>query len=182
MRKLYLSLCFSIVLASPAAAQLTTKRVVEPISPPSSQDIYRVSADNTPSGFVVPRFVSLKFTRVNARTGPSRDHSIAYQYQRRGLPLLIVAETEMWRKVRDISGDEAWVRKPALSGTRTVIALRQTSLRSKPKSDAREIARTDPQAVLRLEQCDNDGWCQVKAENGMKGWTRQADLWGASRP
>ena len=107
-----------------------------------------MSADQTPSGFAVPRYVSLKFTKVNARTGPSRDHPIAYQYQRRGLPVMIVAETEMWRKIRDISGDEAWVRKPALSGSRTVIALNPTSLRKKPKADAREIARTESNLSL----------------------------------
>lgn len=179
MRRLTLSLVFSCLFAVPAAAQ---DRIVEPIPAASTQNLYRVSADRTPSGFMVPRFVSLKFTKVNARTGPSRDHAIAYQYQRRGLPLLIVAETEMWRKVRDISGDEAWVRKPALSGARTVMATRQTSLRSKPKSDAREVARTDALAVLRLESCNGEGWCQVKAENGLKGWAREPDLWGASRP
>jgi len=183
MRKLSISLLISVLFVSPALAQDRTTRVVEPVPAAASiQNLYRVSADQTPSGFIVPRFVSLKFTKVNARTGPSRDHAIAYQYQRRGLPLLIVAETEMWRKVRDISGDEAWVRKPALSGARTVIALRETSLRSKPKPDAREVARTDVQAVMRLESCDGNGWCQVKAENGLKGWAREQDLWGASRP
>jgi len=70
---------------------------------------------------------------------------------------MIVAETEMWRKVRDISGDEAWVRK-------------------------REIARTDPKALLNLKQCRN-GWCEVKSESsGLKGWARQDMLWGAKRP
>ncbi len=53
------------------------------------RDIYRVSGNQTPSGFDVPRFVSLKFGKVNARTGPSRNHPIAYQYQRRGLPLIV---------------------------------------------------------------------------------------------
>jgi len=157
------------------------KRVVEPIPAASTANLYRVSADRTPSGFVVPRFVSLKFSKVNGRTGPSRDHPIAWQYQRRGLPLLIVAETEMWRKVRDISGDEAWVRKPALSGARTVIAKELTSVRSRPNASAREIARIDQNALLRLEAC-KDGWCEVKSESGLKGWSRQDMLWGAKRP
>ena len=186
-RTLLPTLCSALLCltAIPAAAQdsaPTVRRVVEPVRVASTDNLYRVSADQTPSGFVVPRYVSLKFTRVNARTGPSRNHPVAWQYQRRGLPLLVVAETEMWRKVRDISGDEAWVRKPALSGNRYVLAMRQTSVRAKPKSDAREVARTDPQALLRLEACDADGWCEVKAENGLKGWAREADLWGAARP
>ena len=181
MRKIILSLLTCLLVAAPAAAQDRVKRVVEPIPAANMENFYRVGADQTPSGFVVPRFVSLKFSKVNGRTGPSRDHPIAWQYQRRGLPLLIVAETEMWRKVRDISGDEAWVRKPALSGTRTVFALDSTPLRSRPEPDAREVARTDPQALLRLQEC-RKGWCEVKSENGLKGWARQEALWGAERP
>jgi len=179
MRSLYFIVCLSALASTPAWAQVETKRVVEPVPQSNAQNIYRVSADRTPSGFAVPRFVSLKFSKVNARTGPSRDHPIAYQYQRRGLPVMIVAETEMWRKIRDISGDEAWVRKPALSGSRTVIALNSTSLRKKPQGDSREIARTEVNTVLKLENCNDKGWCEVKSENGLKGWTRKIDLWGA---
>lgn len=187
MRKIILSVLATGLFVSPAIAQKPTatpnkvKRVVEAIPASTTSDLYRVSADRTPSGFMVPRFVSLKFSKVNGRTGPSRDHPIAWQYQRRGLPLMIVAETEMWRKVRDISGDEAWVRKPALSGARTVLALQTTSIRTRPNATAREVARTDPQALLRLEDC-RDGWCEVKSETGFRGWARQDMLWGASRP
>ena len=181
MRKIILSLLPALIIASPVAAQDQVNRVVEPIPAASTDNLYRVNADRTPSGFVVPRYVSLKFSKVNGRTGPSRDHPIAWQYQRRGLPLLIVAETEMWRKVRDISGDEAWVRKPALSGSRTVLAMQSTSLRSRPDARAREVARTDAKALLRLQNC-REGWCEVKAENGIKGWARQDTLWGAQRP
>ncbi len=170
-----------LLLATPTLAQDRVKRVVEPVLAASTQDLYRVNADRTPSGFDVPRFVSLKFSKVNGRTGPSREHPIAWQYQRRGLPLLIVAETEMWRKVRDISGDEAWVHKPTLSGARTVMATRQVTLRTRPNPKSREVARTDKMALLRLDTCSG-GWCEVKAENGLKGWARQDGLWGASRP
>ena len=181
MRKVLYSLLPALLIAQPAIAQDRVKRVVDPIPVASLDNLYRVNADKTPSGFVVPRYVSLKFSKVNGRTGPSREHPIAWQYQRRGLPLLIVAETEMWRKVRDISGDEAWVRKPALSGIRTVLALQNTPLRSKPDAHAREVARTEAKALLRLQEC-KDGWCEVKAENGLKGWARQDALWGAKRP
>jgi len=181
MRKFILPFLYTLLLSSPALAQDKPVRVVEPVTAASTDNLYRVSADRTPSGFNVPRFVSLKFSKVNGRTGPSRDHPIAWQYQRRGLPVLIVAETEMWRKIRDVSGDEAWVRKPALSGSRTVLALHSTSLRSRPDARAREVARTDAQALLRLQNC-REGWCEVKSENGIKGWTRQDALWGAKRP
>jgi len=172
MRKIILPLLAASCVASfnlpqgQAVAQDRIKRVVEDIPAATTDNLYRVSADRTPSGFNVPRFVSLKFSR---------------QYQRRGLPVMIVAETEMWRKVRDITGDEAWVRKPALSGSRTALTLQTASIRSRPNGSAREIARTDPKTLLRLQTC-RDGWCEVKSDTGVKGWTRQDMLWGAKRP
>lgn len=181
MRKITLTVLSALLMAPPAVAQDRIERVVEPVPAAATKNLYRVQADQTPSGFDVPRFVSLKFSKVNGRTGPSREHPIAWQYQRRGLPLLIVAETDMWRKVRDISGDEAWVHKPTLSGARTVMAIRQVTLRTRPNPKSREVARTDKMALLRLETC-REGWCEVKAENGLKGWARKDGLWGASRP
>lgn len=164
-----------------AAPQRRVKRVVEPVPVPPLEDLYYQAASKTPSGFAVPRFVSLKYSRVNGRTGPSRDHPIAWQYQRRGLPLLIVAETEMWRKVRDITGDEAWVRKSGLSGERHAIALSDIALYSKPREGSSLVAMTDRDALLKLEECVENGWCRVRGENGLKGWTARYNLWGAQR-
>lgn len=165
---------------SPDPQTITKPRIRRVIkAPPSFKNIYHVNANQTPSGFQVPRFVSLKFGKVNGRTGPSRDHPIAWQYQRRGLPLLVVAETEMWRKVRDIAGDESWVRKPALSGEKYVLTLDNTALRSKPKASARITAQSDPDAVLKLESCTDTQWCKVVANNGLKGWVERHRLWGA---
>ena len=141
--------------------------------------IYRVHGVDTPSGFDVPRFVSLKFGRVNARTGPSRNHSIAYQYQRRGLPLIVVAETEMWRKVRDVDGDEAWVRKPALSGERHAIFQLQSDIKTKPSPDADAVARVEKGALVKLEACETSDYCEVRTASGFKGYAPKAVLWGA---
>jgi len=54
-------------------------------------------------------------------------------------------------------------------------------LRARPDARAREVARTDAQALLRLQSC-REGWCEVKSESGIKGWLRQDTLWGAKRP
>jgi SH3-like domain-containing protein len=164
--------------ASFAADEASRRTLVE--TPPAPlTNLYRVSAQNTPSGFAVPRYVSLKFGTVNARTGPSLNHAIAYQYQRRGLPVIVVAETEMWRKVRDIHGDEAWVRKPALSGERHAITLTETRLYTRPSGEARPIARIEKGSLVDLDSCNEDGFCEIRTENGLKGWSRQAELWGA---
>lgn len=173
----------SLAIALPSSLQAgngteITQVVVQPM-PSSSPDFYRVSADRTPSGFPVPRYVSLKFGKVNARTGPSRNHPIAYQYRRRGLPLIVVAETEMWRKVRDPQGDEAWVRKPALSGARFAVLTANASVLAKPSADARRLARIETGALVSLETCEASDYCRVRTQGGLKGFVVRDHLWGA---
>ncbi|MGB3455570.1 MAG: SH3 domain-containing protein, partial [Litorimonas sp.] len=141
--------------------------------------IYAVDAAQTPSGFDVPRFVSLKFGRVNARTGPSRGHSVAYQYRRRGLPLIVVAETEMWRKVRDMDGDEAWVRKPALSGERFAVFSADGAMLDRPGAGASVLARVEQGALVKVEDCDLPSHCRIRTDQGLKGFASKRLLWGA---
>ena len=180
----------SIAVAQDAASDVSAgqdtsrvKRVVKDIPRQAARtdNIYRVSAAKTPSGFPVPRYVSIKVGKVNGRTGPSRQHPIAWQYRRRGLPLVVVAETEMWRKVRDVTGDESWIHKPALSGVRRVLVLEEATLHSKPKDTARIAALVDRNALLDLEECNENNWCKVKSANGLKGWTQRYKLWGAQK-
>ncbi len=68
-----------------------------------------------PSGLPIPRFVSLKAEKVNVRRGPSSDHPVAWVFQRKGLPVEIVAEFENWRRVRDAEGEEGWILQNMLS-------------------------------------------------------------------
>lgn len=193
MKRSFPIICAAIfaVYATPVAAQDTPyngqtsriKRVVKklPTLTARTDNIYRVSAAKTPSGFPVPRYVSLKVGKVNGRTGPSRQHPIAWQYRREGLPLVVVAETEMWRKVRDVTGDEAWVHKPALSGIRRVLVLEDATLHSKAKDSGRITALVERNSLLELEECNEIDWCKVKSANGLKGWTQRYKLWGAQK-
>ncbi len=74
-----------------------------------------------PSGLPLPRFVSLKAEKVNVRRGPSSDHPVAWVFQRKGLPVEIVAEFENWRRIRDSDGEEGWILQNMLAGKRTAM-------------------------------------------------------------
>lgn len=109
-------------------AERTTRiaRVVEDVPSPQERitdNLVRVKAQSTPSGYRVPRYVSLKYDNVIGRTGPSKGHPMAWRYRRSGLPMIVVAETEVWRKVRDVNGDESWMNRRLLDGKRMVLAL-----------------------------------------------------------
>jgi len=134
----------------------------------------------TPSGLPVPRYVSLKFGRVNARAGPGDDHRLLWVYEVRGLPLQIVAETAEWRRVCDPDGGLAWVHKRVTDGRRMTmnVGALPAPLRAKPKDVARVEAYLKPRALAALVRCQ-DGWCKVRADD-TSGWVRTGELWGAS--
>src|ERR1700742_610051 len=75
----------------------------------------------TPSGMPVPRYVSLKFDKVNARAGPGDDHKLLFVYRARGLPLQVIAETSEWRRACDPEGTLAWVHKRTTDGRRSAM-------------------------------------------------------------
>ena len=66
----------------------------------------------------IPRFVSIGADRANLRTGPGVRYPIVWVLQRRGLPVMVSAEFDHWRKIRDADGAEGWVHRSLLSGPR----------------------------------------------------------------
>jgi len=69
------------------------------------------------SGLPIPRFVSLKSDRVNARSGPNKDQEVRWVYTHVGMPVEINAEFENWRRIRDWEGAEGWVYHTLLSAS-----------------------------------------------------------------
>jgi SH3-like domain-containing protein len=134
----------------------------------------------TPSGMPVPRFVSLKFEKVNARAGPGDDHRLLWVYKVRGLPLQVVAETSEWRRVCDPDGSLSWVHKRTTDGRRQAMNVqnRPVALMNRPKPNARVAAYLNPRALAALDRCEK-GWCRVKVD-GDSGWVRTGALWGTS--
>jgi SH3-like domain-containing protein len=133
------------------------------------------------SGLPLPRFVSLKSSRVNVRRGPGQDYDVAWSYVKAGLPVEIVQEFENWRKIRDWEGSEGWVFHSLLSGRRTGIVAPWTQgtrfpVREEPNTDARIVAQLESRVVTDVARCDG-AWCEVRGE-GYSGWMEQDSLWG----
>jgi SH3-like domain-containing protein len=134
-----------------------------------------------PSGLPLPRFVSLRSSRVNVRRGPGQDYDVAYIYVRAGMPVEIIQEFDNWRRIRDWEGDEGWVFHSLLSGRRTVMVTPwersgQSALRQSADMEARIVAYLEPGVVAEASQC-NGAWCRIRGE-GFDGWIEQEKLWG----
>ncbi|MEL8055457.1 MAG: SH3 domain-containing protein [Pseudomonadota bacterium] len=148
--------------------------LIAPLS--SAQETPPVTQVSKFSGEPVPRFASLRFSAVHGRQGPSLDHAILWRYEAEGMPVLIIRETHGWRRVRDQDGDEVWVQARMLSGARTAVTTRQTTLhrRADPESSARAMIKAG--VIATLDDC-KAGWCKVEIGK-RKGWLKESDLWG----
>jgi SH3-like domain-containing protein len=126
----------------------------------------------------VPRFVSLKSGEVNARKGPGEDHRILWVWRVKNMPLMVVAESRDWRKVRAPNGDEAWVKAQMVDGGSSVMRTRpgDLPLLEKPKAGARTVAYLRSGAVA-VQRKHKDGWNQLRA-GGEEGWAPADEVWG----
>jgi SH3-like domain-containing protein len=131
-----------------------------------------------PSGLPVPRFVSLAADKVNFRTGPGVRHPVAWVFERKGLPVLVTAEFDYWRKVRDQDGAEGWVHKSLLSGRRSALIVGQErALRREPRAEAPVVLRAEAGVVGRLLACA-DAWCKLEIAE-TTGWLPRQHIFGA---
>ena len=86
------------------------------------------------SGLAVPRYASLRYDMVNGRSGPSPDYPVRWTYERAGLPVVVIRESNDWRKIRDPMGDEVWVNASQLAEQRTAITTHPGAIRQKPEA------------------------------------------------
>lgn len=130
------------------------------------------------SGLPVPRFVSIKATEANTRTGPSVRYPVMWVYQKKGLPVEIVAEFEQWRKIRDKDGDEGWIHESLLSGNRSVFLTggKDHIIYRLPETSALPLMRAQSGVMASLVTCKEE-WCRIFL-NGEKGWIERKYLWG----
>ncbi len=162
----------SLALFAPAQAQEVNQQPV----PDLTDMTVRISSF---SGKPVPRFESLKYAAVHGRAGPSLDYPIAWRYERQGLPVLVVKESRDWRMVRDPSGEEVWMHARTLGGHPSVMVFGDglIELKTRPKADARVVARVETGAIANLIDCDGN-FCEVYLSR-KKGWIAKSHLWGA---
>lgn len=130
------------------------------------------------SGLPLPRFVSVSADEAHVRAGPATRYPIKWVYKKRGLPVEIVQEFDVWRKVRDRDGDEGWLHQSLLSGRRSVIVVGEepVSIRSQDSENSRSIARLQPGVIATVSACKK-AWCKVSS-SGYEGWAERNSLWG----
>ncbi len=134
------------------------------------------SAADQPSP--VPRFASLSRDQVFMREGPTYNHRILWVYHRKGLPVEVVGQFDVWRRVRDADGTTGWVHSTMIAETRTVLVTAKKPAPVYRANDRRSqiLALAQPGVVAKLETCTAD-LCEIDA-NGTEGWIDKKNIWG----
>jgi SH3-like domain-containing protein len=128
------------------------------------------------AGLPVPRYVSLRSSKINLRTGPGMNFPIQWIYQRRHMPVEVVAEYDTWRKIRDWQGTVGWVHQSMLDGSRYALITGERILRREAADAAPPAARVMPGVIGELLKCQGS-WCRLDVD-GYRGWLKRDDFYG----
>lgn len=175
------SLAAALLLSQtpPTAAPTAAPTADQDPGAPAARDAAPARQAERPgrTGLPLPRFVSLRASEVNLRTGPGVRYPIDWVYRRRDLPVEIIDEHETWRRIRDWEGTIGWVHQSMLQGARKVMVTGELRvLRRAPERAADPIARIEPGVIARLEACD-EGWCEISID-GLSGWLERHEFYG----
>ena len=130
------------------------------------------------TGLPLPRFASLSSNKVNIRRGPGKIYPVDWVFIRKGMPVEITAEWELWRKIRDSDGTSGWVHKSMLAGQRTAMIMGEIrTLYRRPDPASGAIARAEPGVMGKVMSCHAE-WCRLDLGQA-RGWLKKSEIWGA---
>jgi SH3-like domain-containing protein len=97
----------------------------------------------------------------------------------RAYPVEIVVSIDNWAKVRDATGDLAWVEKKALSDRRTVLVTAPVAEIRQAANDQSAVAFQAQQGVVfEVAEPPVAGWVKVRHADGSTGYVRIGQVWG----
>ena len=137
-------------------------------------------SDGSETGLALPRMVSLRSNLINARSGPGARYPIEWVYQQKTAPVEIIAEFELWRKIKDWEGSESWVHKTMLSGQRTIkmTAKGESNIYNKDDYKSQVIAKVEDGVVGLIKICSSGSeFCLIQFDN-VEGWVPRRNFFG----
>jgi len=95
------------------------------------------------------------------------------------LPVEIITTEGAWARVRDQSGDLAWVERKSLAERRMVIVTAATiEARAQPDDRAAGAFQATQGVVLDVLDGNTPGWLRVRHRDGSSGFVRLREVWG----
>ena len=124
-----------------------------------------------------PEFASLSRDKVYLREGPTYAHRVLWVYRHKGYPFAVLAEFDVWRRVRAADGAVGWMSASMLTDQRTVLVTGKGRAKIFAGADSgKVVALADPGAVAGLVACAPSA-CHVRGED-IDGWITKDRIWG----
>ncbi|MBL8446290.1 MAG: hypothetical protein JNJ44_02635 [Zoogloeaceae bacterium] len=98
----------------------------------------------------------------------------------RQTPVEVVVSVDKWVKIRDQGGGLTWIERANLSDHRTIqVTVTRAAVRQKPEEAAPLAFEAGKDVVLEVLEPAAGGWIKVRHRDGMAGYIRVTDVWGA---
>ena len=129
------------------------------------------------NAYEVKKFLSLKNSEVNVRSGPSKEYPIKFIYKKKFLTVEILDSWANWKKVKDFNGNSGWIHVSLLSGKKTAInKIKDSVIFTSDTIYSKPLVRVDRGRLLFIKKCKVN-WCKVNSGNYL-GWIEKKSLWG----
>ena len=126
----------------------------------------------------VPRFVSLRNSEVNLRTGPGNRYPIMWVYQEKGYPVEVIDEYELWRQIREVDGTTGWVHRTQITGVRHALVLEECPLANAPRVGSKTVAVAQKGTIGRILKCPKSSDYCLLEFGEIKGWMAKSMFYG----
>ena len=93
-------------------------------------------------------------------------------------PVEVIVDLGAWVKVRDKTGELAWIESKNLSARRTVLATENADVRVAADTSSNVAFRVEKDVALELLESAGNGWIKVRHRDGDMGYLSAAQVWG----
>jgi len=122
-------------------------------------------------------FLTLRNNTTNLRQGPSFDYPVKIFYKKKHLPVLVLDNSDNFRKIRDHENNTGWIhvsqlskKKAALANEDLVTIFKNSTVFSTP------LVVLEKGRLCLISKC-KDEWCRVRTGKYL-GWVKKQSLWG----
>ena len=94
-------------------------------------------------------------------------------------PFEVLVKLDHWTKVRDTTGEVAWVENSALGEQKMVlVTVPLADVRAAASAQSPVVFEAHKQVLLEAVEPPADGWVKVRHRDGQQGFIRVAHVWG----
>jgi SH3-like domain-containing protein len=94
-------------------------------------------------------------------------------------PFEVLVKLDQWTKVRDATGEVAWIENKALGEQKMVlVTVPLADVRAAANPQSPLVFEAYKQVLLEVVEPPADGWVRVRHRDGQQGFIRTAHVWG----